>query len=200
MHERYSPREAIQFVKDCEQFELLEDPLSPGDIAWFRQMRSQCATPIAMGGCFNSPHEWTPLIVERLIDYIRGRVSQVGGVTPARQGVRATGRTVRSENGMARARRRLAGRPYGARPPGPLSYNFGIQEGGIITGRLAEMFTGCATFKDGYLWVSDAPGWGIEVNEKLAANYPYGTNEGARGSLNGGWGDLRLTDGTVIKQ
>jgi hypothetical protein len=46
-----------------------------------------------------------------------------------------------------------------------------------------------------------APGWGIDVDENLAAKFPYGTNEqGERGRLNGGWGDLRLTDGTVIKQ
>ena len=55
----------------------------PEDIAYFRQIRQQCATPIAMGELFNSPHEWTPLISERLIDYIRVHVSQAGGFTPA---------------------------------------------------------------------------------------------------------------------
>ena len=58
------PREAVQFAKDVEPFKLffLEDPLSPEDIAYFRQIRQQCATPLAMGELFNSPHEWTPLI------------------------------------------------------------------------------------------------------------------------------------------
>ncbi len=201
MHERYGPREAIQFVKDCEQFKLyfLEDPLSPEDLAYFRQIRQQCATPIAMGELFNSPHEWMPLITERLIDYIRVHVSQAGGVTPCRK--------------MA-----LLAEQFGVKTawhgPGDVSpvghtaqlhmdlssYNFGIQEGGIITGVQAEIFKGCATFKDGYLWASSAPGWGIEVDEKLAAKYPFGSGDGARGSLNGGWGDLRLPDGTVIKQ
>ena len=53
MHERYSPREAIQFVKDCEQFKLyfLEDPLSPEDNEWFRQMRAQCAPPSPWESC-----------------------------------------------------------------------------------------------------------------------------------------------------
>jgi mannonate dehydratase len=163
-------------------------------------MRAQCATPIAMGELFNSPHEWTPLITGRLIDFIRCHVSQVGGVTVARK--------------IA-----LLAEPFGVETawhgPGDVSpvghtaqlhldlasYNFGIQEGGLIGGVSAQIFKGCATFKDGYLWANDGPGWGIEVDEKLAAKYPYGTNEqGERGRLNGGWGDLRSPDGTVIKQ
>ncbi|HUK18277.1 MAG TPA: enolase C-terminal domain-like protein [Bryobacteraceae bacterium] len=202
MHERYEPRQAIQFVKDCEQFKLyfLEDPLSPEDNDWFREMRAQSSTPIAMGELFNSPHEWTPLITGRLIDFIRCHLSQVGGVSVARK--------------IA-----LLAEPFGVKTawhgPGDVSpvghtaqlhldlasYNFGIQEGGLIGGVSAEIFKGCATFKDGYLWANAAPGWGIEVDEKLAAKYPYGTNEqGERGRLNGGWGDLRSPDGTVIKQ
>ena len=29
--------------------------------------------------------------------------------------------------------------------------------------------------KNGYVYPSDKPGWGIEVDEKAAAKYPYGT-------------------------
>ena len=38
-----------------------------------------------MGELFNSPHEWTPLIAERLIDYIRMHVSPGGRVDSARK-------------------------------------------------------------------------------------------------------------------
>ena len=106
MHERVSPNQAVQFAKDAEKFKLffLEDPLSPEDIAYFRQIRQQCATPIAMGELFNSPHEWTPLITERLIDYIRIHVSQAGGLTPCRK-IAAFGRALRraARPGMAPA-------------------------------------------------------------------------------------------------
>ena len=202
MHERYPVQMAVPFVKECEQYRLsfLEDPLSPEDIAWFRMIRQQCTTPIAMGELFNSPHEWMPLITERLIDYIRIHVSQAGGVTPCRK--------------IA-----ILGEMFGVKTawhgPGDVSpightaqlhldlasYNFGFQEGGNITGVLAEIFKGCATFKDGYLFASESPGWGIEVDEKLAAKYPFrDAGEGARQGLNGGWGDVRLRDGTVVKQ
>ena len=38
-----------------------------------------------MGELFINPHEWLPLLQERLIDYLRCRVSKVGGITPARK-------------------------------------------------------------------------------------------------------------------
>jgi len=199
IHERVSPREAIQFAKEVEPVRLfyLEDPFSPEDVGYFRQLRQQCNTAVAMGELFNSPHEWTPLISERLIDYIRIHISQAGGLTPCRK--------------IA-----ILGEFYGVKTawhgPGDVSpighmcnlhldlasYNFGVQEGGVIRGVEAEIFKGCETFKDGYLYANDSPGWGIEVDEKLAAKYPFRAGGGA--DLNGGWGVIRRLDGTVIKQ
>jgi hypothetical protein len=48
--------------------------------------------------------------------------------------------------------------------------------------------------------VNERPGWGIEVVEGLAFRFPFGADIGDRKRLNGGWGELRLQDGTVIKQ
>ena len=198
VHERVSVHEAVQFAKELEPVKLfyLEDVLSPEDIDYFRQIRQQCSTSLAMGELFNSPHEWQPLIVERLIDYIRVHLSQAGGLTPARKiailaeqfGVKTAWHgpgDVSPVGHTAQLHLDLA------------SYNFGIQEGGIIQGVEAEIFTGCATYKDGYLWASDSPGWGLEVKEELAAKYPF--RDGPE-HLNGGWGVLRREDGTVIKQ
>lgn len=202
VHERVQPHQAVQFTKDVEKFRLffLEDALSPEDIAWFRQIRQQCTTPLAMGELFNSPHEWSPLISERLIDYIRVHVSQAGGLTPCRK--------------IA-----ILGESFGVRTawhgPGDVSpighacnatldlvsYNFGIQEYSAFGDRVREVFSGVPEMKNGYLYVNEAPGWGIEVDEKAAARYPFGYGErGARGTLNGGWGEVRRRDGTIIKQ
>jgi mannonate dehydratase len=201
VHERISPNQAVQFAKDVEKFRLffLEDALSPEDIRYFRQIRQQCATPIAMGELFNSPHEWTPLIAERLIDYIRIHVSQAGGLTPCRK-VAALGEAF----GVKTAWHGPGDvSPIGHAANATLDvacYNFGIQEYTPFNDRLREVFRGCPVMKDGYLYPNEAPGWGIEVDEKLAAKYPYGGNEGTRGRLNGGWGEVRRRDGTIIKQ
>jgi mannonate dehydratase len=198
MHERLLPNQAVQFCKDAEKFKMffLEDPLSPEDLGYFRQIRQNCSTPIAMGELFNNPHEWQPLIADRLIDYIRVHLSQVGGFSPARKiailaeqfGVRTAWHgpgDVSPVGHMANVTLDL------------VSYNFGIQEYTPFNERTHEIFHGCPEMKDGYLWVSEQPGWGIEIDEKAAAKMPFAQG---RDNLNGGWGEIRRKDGTVIKQ
>src|SRR5580698_4579799 len=144
VHERVSPNQAVQFLKDAEKFKMffMEDPLSPEDIDYFRQIRSQCATPIAMGELFNSPHEWTPLISGRLIDYIRCHVSQVGGFTPARK--------IAILGELHGVRTAWHG-PGDVSPIGHtahchldlVSHNFGIQEYTPFNQNTQEIFQGC---------------------------------------------------------
>jgi mannonate dehydratase len=202
VHERITPTQALQFCKDVEKFRLFffEDPLSPEDIQWFRLIRQQCTTPIAMGELFNSPHEWTPLIAERLIDYIRVHASQAGGLTPCRK------MAILAEHFGVRTAWHGPGdvSPVGHACNVALdlaSYNFGVQEYYAFPEPIREVFDGCPVMKNGYYYATEKPGWGIEVNEKLAAKYPFGHNEkGERQQLNGGWGEIRKRDGTIIKQ
>jgi mannonate dehydratase len=203
IHSRLSAHNAVQFCKACERFPIffLEDPVAPEELGWFKQIREQCTTPIAMGELFNSPHEWQPLMEQRLIDYIRIHVSQIGGFTPARK--------------IAQY-----GENYGVfmawHAPGDLSpighmanvtldvncYNFGIQEWNPYGPAVSEVFSGIAEMKDGYLWVNEKPGWGVEIDMKAAAKFPFNDagGRGVRSGLNGGWTDMRLPDGTVVKQ
>jgi mannonate dehydratase len=51
--------------------------------------------------------------------------------------------------------------------------------------------------RDGYFWVNERPGWGIEIDEKLAVKFPF---TDSANHLNGGLGEIRKRDGTVIKQ
>src|SRR5271165_6061078 len=197
MHERLEPNQAVEFCKEAEQYRMffLEDPLSPEDLGYFRQIRQNCATPIAMGELFNSPHEWQPLITEQLIDYIRVHVSQAGGFSPSRKIA-----ILAEQFGVRTAWHG----PGDVSPVGHManvtldivSWNFGIQEYSPFNERTQEIFRGCPEMKDGYLWVSEKPGWGIEIDEKAAAKAPFSDRNG----LNGGWGEIRKADGTVIKQ
>ena len=202
VHERVPPRLAVQFAKAMEPFRLffLEDALSPEDIAYFRQIRANCTTPLAMGELFNNPHEWTQVIRESVIDYIRVHVSQAGGLTPAWKLANfAEGFQVKTAW-------------HGPGDVSPIGHcanvtldivctNFGIQEWTMPNDRLQEVFDGYPVMKDGYAYANEKPGWGVEINEKAAAKYPFGYSEtGERKKLNGGWGVVRRPDGSVIKQ
>ena len=196
MHERLTPDQAVLFCKEAEKFDMfwLEDPLSPEDLGYFRQIRQNCATPIAMGELFNNPHEWQSLIADRLINYIRVHVSQVGGFSPARKIA-----IFAEQYGVKTAWHG----PGDVSPVGHManltldlvSYNFGLQEYSPFDGATEEIFHGCPELRDGYLWVNEKPGWGVEIDERAAARYPFKS-----GPLNGGWGEIRRRDGTVIKQ
>ena len=202
VHERVTASEGVAFARELERFRLfyLEDLFSPEQIGWFRTVRTQCPIPIAMGELFNSPHEWTPLITERLIDYIRIHVSQAGGVTPCRK-VAALGE-------IFGVRTAWHG-PPDVSPVGHAAnialelacYNFGIHEYTAFGDTAREIFRNCPVARDGYVYAVEAPGWGIEVDEKLAAKFPYGHMErGDRQRNNGGWGEVRRLDGTIINQ
>jgi len=196
-HERYTPSEAVQLCKDLEQYRLffLEDPLSPEDIMWFPNIRNQTSTPLAMGELFNSPHEWTPLIKDRLIDYMRMHISQMGGLTPARK-VAAFGE-------IFNVRTAFHG-PGDVSPIGHMAMthlnlsitNFGIQEYSEINDATREIFHGVPEMKNGYLWANDKPGWGMEIDEAAAAKHPFNRTD----PMNGGWGEVRLPDGQIVKQ
>jgi mannonate dehydratase len=173
VHERLKPIDAVQFAKDVERFKLffLEDVLAPEDLEWFQRIRQQCSTPIAMGELFNHPREWQPLIADKLIDFVRMHVSQMGGITPAHN--------VATFANMYGVRTAWHG-PGDTSPVGHAANlhldlwgpNFGIQEWCRFPELVYEMFPGLPEVRDGYMYPSDKPGLGIDIVEKLAAEYP----------------------------
>jgi mannonate dehydratase len=196
VHERVPPILAIQLAKDLEPYRpfFLEDPFSPEDIGYFKTLRQQTSTPLAMGELFNSPHEWTGLVSERLIDFIRVHISQMGGLTPARK--------------MAAMCEFFAVRTawHGPGDVSPVGHaanvhldlatpNFGIQEAREFTQAEQEVFPGCPELKDGYYWANDRPGLGIDLNEELAAKFPIRDDP----PFDFRWGNLRRQDGSVTK-
>lgn len=196
VHERVPPILGVQLVKDLEQFRpfFVEDPFSPEDIGYFKHLRQQASTPIAMGELFNSPHEWLGLVSDRLIDFIRVHISQMGGLTMAKK--------------MAAMCEFFSVRTawHGPGDTSPVGHaanvhldlaapNFGIQEARVFTDAERDVFPGCPELKDGYLWANDQPGLGIDIDEKAAAKYPIQDDP----PFDFRWGELRRADGTVTK-
>ncbi|UCM88486.1 D-mannonate dehydratase ManD [Streptomyces marincola] len=188
-HHRMTPIQAAKLGKALEPYDLfwLEDATPGEDQAALRLIRQHTTTPLAIGEVFNSAHDYTVLLRERLIDYVRSAVTHTGGVSAmkklldmaAHYGVKSGmhGPTDISPVGMAAALHLdLA------------IHNFGIQEYMRHSPRTLEVFRTSYTFEDGLLHPSDTPGLGVELDDEAAAAHPY---EPAYLPVN------RLTDGTV---
>lgn len=197
VHERVTLNEGINLCKALEPFRLffLEDPFPPEENEHFRLLRQQSSIPIAMGELFNTQHEYVPLIKDRLIDFIRIHISQIGGLSPARKvgalceyfGVRTAWHGPGDASPLAHAAQlalELA------------SYNFGVHEGGSFPTETRDVFVGCPELKNGYLLAQEKPGLGIEVDEKLAAKFPIPAGPP---NFDYSWGTTRRRDGTVIR-
>lgn len=193
VHERLSIIDALKFAKDVEPFHLyfLEDLLAPEDIEGFRLVRQQCATPLAMGELLNNPREWRLMIEERLTDFLRMHVSQMGGITPARNAaIHANFYGIRTAW-------------HGPGDTSPVGHaanlaldlwapNYGVQEWCRFDGLVYDMFPGLPEVREGYMYPSGKPGLGIDFDEQLAAKYP------PRDEVDT-WTQTRLPDGTPVR-
>lgn len=194
VHERLPNILAVEFAKEMEQFKLyfLEDLFPPAEIEWFRNVRQQCATPMAIGEIFNNIHEIVPIVKDRLIDFLRARVSSIGGITPARK--------FASLSEAFGVRTAWQG-PGNISPVGHAAnlaldltcWNFGIQESPEFRERTIEMFPGTPEIRDGYMWPNGKPGLGIDIDEAMAKKFPHDEKGG------GHFDNVRRADGTVVR-
>jgi mannonate dehydratase len=147
---------------------FLEDALPPEQLGWYRHLRASCSTPQAVGEQFTNVQEWLPLISERLIDFIRVRVSKAGGISACRK-IAAVAevygvRTAWQEGGENDPVNQAA-----AVHLDMALWNFGIQEVNHFRPEEREAFPGLIERKGGYLYPNGKPGLGIELDEVKAA-------------------------------
>lgn len=194
VHERVQPMDAINMLQKLEPYRpfFIEDPVSPENMGYFKLIREKTSVPLAMGELFNNPHEWLEPMTNRLFDFIRIHISQIGGITPAmkvaRLGEWFNVRTAWHGPGDVS--------PVGHAANAHIDFavwNFGIQESVHFSDRLREIFPGSPVMKNGYMHVNEVPGLGVEVNEKLAAKYPFPSKN------NYHWTQLRKNDGTPVR-
>lgn len=211
VHERLAPVDGVWLAKALEPYRLffLEDLLAPEDLDWFRTVRQQTATPLAMGELSAHPGEIVPLVASRLIDYLRMHLSAIGGITPCLKlshmaeyfGVRTAwhGPADVSPVGMAaNLHMDLA------------LHNFGIQEWTVRSARSEEVFPGLPAPTDGSVRLTDRSGLGVDIDEEAAKRFPVDMERPAwfpgRGEPEPGqadpsplWTVARLPDGTAAR-
>ena len=174
VHHRLTPIQAARLGKSLEPYHLfwLEDP-TPAELQEsFRLIRRHTTTPLAVGEIFNTIYDCNQLISEQLIDYIRTTVVHAGGISHLRK-IAAYAEIFHVATGC-----------HGATDLSPVClaaalhfdlsiHNFGIQEYMRHTDETDLIFPHQYTFEAGMMYPGEAPGLGVDIDEALAAHYPY---------------------------
>ena len=174
VHHRLTPIEAARLGKALEPYHLfwMEDPVPAELQESFRLIRQHTTTPLAVGEVFSSIHDCQQLISEQLIDYIRTTVVHAGGITHLKR-IAHLAELYNVRTGS-----------HGATDLSPVCmaaalhfdlsvHNFGIQEYMRHSDDTDRVFPHAYKFTAGALHPGEAPGLGVDIDETLAAKFPY---------------------------
>jgi mannonate dehydratase len=173
-HHRLTPIEAARLGKELEPYHLfwLEDPVPAELQEGFRLIRKHTTTPLAVGEVFNTIYDAQQLLQEQLVDFIRATVVHAGGVSHLRK-IAQLAELFHVRTGC-----------HGATDLSPVCmaaalhfdlsvHNFGIQEYMRHCEKTDAVFPHEYRFEDGFMHPGEAPGLGVDIDEALAAQYPY---------------------------
>lgn len=173
VHSRLTPKQAIMLARGLEPYQLsfLEDVIAPEFYHRLPEVRAASPVSIAVGEQIGSVTDAARLIRDGGVDLLRLHTSAVGGLTPTRKLV---------------AMAELSGVRTAFHSPGDISPvgvaanlavdvstpAFGYQESHDYNDATHEVFPGTPVVTGGYLYPSDQPGWGVDLDERAAARYP----------------------------
>ncbi|MDQ1682070.1 MAG: mannonate dehydratase [Frankiaceae bacterium] len=173
VHSRLSPKDAVRLMRGLEPYGLffIEDVVPPEYYDRLPEIRLQSSVPLAVGEQLSSMPGAVRMVRELGVDFLRVHVSAVGGLTPARK------LTVLCELLGVRTAWHAPGdvSPIGAAANIALdvsTHAFGIQECHQYGEAVHEVFPGTPVVVNGHLTPSDAPGWGIDIDEEAAKRFP----------------------------
>lgn len=169
-------RYAIELARALEPVGVawIEEPLHPDDVAGYRELRA--AVPQmrwTTGEHEYSRYGFRELITQRLVDIIQPDITWVGGLTEA---LRIAALAAAYDIPVV---------PHGS---GVYSYHFVISQphspfveyvvtspgGDAIVPVFGQLFTGEPLPKEGVVELSDAPGWGVQLNrDAVRLRRPY---------------------------
>lgn len=174
VHHRLTPIEAARLGKALEPYQLfwMEDATPAENQQAFALIRQHTTTPLAVGEVFNTIWDCKELIEHQLIDYIRTSVVHAGGISHLRR-IADLAALYQVRTGA-----------HGATDLSPVCMgaalhfdswvpNFGIQEYMRHSAETDAVFPHDYRFEAGMLYPGEAPGHGVEIDEALAAKYPY---------------------------
>jgi len=173
-HHRLTPSEAGWLGRRLEEHRLfwLEDAVSGERQDGYRVVRQHTTTPLAVGEVFTSIYDCDRLVRKGWIDYLRASVLHAGGISNLRK-LASFAEPYHVRMGC-----------HGAGDLSPITmaaaahfdvavHNVAIQEYGSHSDETHRVFPHEWSVQKGYLRPGNGPGLGVDIDEALAATFPY---------------------------
>ena len=172
-HERFTVTNAIRIGRKLEEFNpfWIETPVRTYDTNANIEVARAIKTPVVLGEGFRRLRDFADLLSHRVIDIVQPEPMSLG---PSR--ARAAFAIARAYEALVACHQ--AQSPFCTAMNAHLHAsipNFLIHESfdDSLEPWTWELLQGVPRVEDGYITVSDAPGWGVELNEQQAKKHPY---------------------------
>ena len=172
-HGRFNIPTGIKIAKELEQFKpmFFEEPTPPDNLEALKAVRDKSPVAISAGERLYSRWDYRKLFDSRASDYIQPDISHAGGISELKK-IAAEAET-----------RYIPFAPHN--PSGPIANaatlqlaatcpNFCILE--IMYQDVdwrKDVTNENLRYEDGYMYIPDAPGLGIEIDEEACLQHPY---------------------------
>ena len=172
-HGRFDVPTGIKIAKELEQFKPMwfEEPTPPDNLEALKAVRDKSPVAISAGERLYSRWDYRKLFDIRAADYIQPDISHAGGISELKK-IAAEAET-----------RYIPFAPHN--PSGPVANaaslqlaacctNFAILE--IMYQDVAwrkDVTSECLRYEDGFMYIPDGPGLGIEIDEEACLQHPY---------------------------
>ncbi len=172
-HGRFNTRTALKIAKEIEKFDpfWFEEPVPEEDIISMSEVRKGSHVPIATGERIISRNRFWELLAQRSADIIQPDVCHMGGILPlvevgSMANVNYVPVAPHNPNGPIATAASLNAL---VTMPNALILEFWLDAETVRHDLIEEYFN----IEKGYIYPSNKPGLGIDVNEKALTKYPY---------------------------
>lgn len=172
-HDRFYPAAAIDVGRHLSEFDIgwLEAPVLTTDLEALGRVAAAVPVPVAAGERIKTLPQFSNML-KQPIAVAQPEILSLGGLWPAIKAM-----------ALAEAAN-VAVAPHNAQSPfmtvvnmhlAAMTPNFMVLEcfDPFLDDWSAELLSGQATFSDGFLSTADAKGFGVELDESVAARHPY---------------------------
>lgn len=174
-HGRFNVFTAVRIAKEIEEFKpmFFEEPVMPENLDALAEVRSKSPIPIAAGERFYTKHDFRLAIEKRAVDIIQPDLRVTGGITEGKK-ISALAEAYF----LPVAPHNIHG-PIGtfmtlhlmASIPNALILEYTVED----VSWKKEVFDFALKIEDGYAYIPDEIGLGIDFDEKSVEKYPFET-------------------------